>query len=92
MWAAKSHYYSGRSYYNFPYMFGLLFGLGLYAIYKKQPEGFHARYDDLLSSTGLADAATLGKRFGIDISSVEFWRGSLDQIRGDIDRFENLSG
>jgi len=33
MWGVKSHYYSvGRSYYNYPYMFGLLFGLGLYAI------------------------------------------------------------
>ncbi|MEZ0327673.1 MAG: M3 family oligoendopeptidase [Fimbriimonas sp.] len=92
MWAVKGHYYSGRSYYNFPYMFGLLFGLGLYAIYKQQPNGFHERYDDLLSSTGLADAATLGQRFGIDIRSVEFWRGSLDQIRSDINRFENISG
>ena len=28
MWAAKGHYYStGSSFYNFPYMFGLLFGL-----------------------------------------------------------------
>ena len=32
MWAVKGHYYStGRSFYNYPYMFGLLFGLGLYA-------------------------------------------------------------
>ncbi|MEO2003251.1 MAG: M3 family oligoendopeptidase, partial [Candidatus Poribacteria bacterium] len=34
MWAAKPHYY-GSSYYNFPYMFGLLFGLGLYAQYRQ---------------------------------------------------------
>ncbi len=89
MWAAKGHYY-GRSYYNFPYMFGLLFGLGLYAEYQKAPEPFKARYDDLLSSTGLADAATLGKRFGIDITTPDFWRASLDQIRADVDRFEAL--
>jgi oligoendopeptidase F len=90
MWAVKGHYYSGRSYYNFPYMFGLLFGLGLYSIYKREPAGFHGRYDELLSSTGLADAATLGKGFGIDIRSVDFWRGSLDQVRADVDRFEKL--
>ncbi len=89
MWAAKSHYY-GRSYYNFPYMFGLLFGLGLYAVYQRDPEPFKAHYDDLLSSTGLADAATLGKRFGIDITKPDFWRASLDQIRADVDRFEAL--
>ena len=89
MWAAKGHYY-GRSFYNYPYMFGLLFGLGLYTVYQRDPEPFKARYDDLLSATGLADAATLGRRFRIDIRSPDFWRASLDQIRGDVDRFEAL--
>lgn len=93
MWAAKPHYYSaGTGYYNFPYMFGLLFGLGLYAIYQREPEGFQARYDDLLSSTGLADAATLANRFGIDLRSEAFWAGSLDVIRADVDEFERLAG
>jgi pepF/M3 family oligoendopeptidase len=91
MWAAKPHYYSGEmSFYNFPYMFGLLFGLGLYARYQADPDAFKGRYDDLLSSTGLADAATLAKRFGIDLGAPEFWRASLDVIRQDIDRFEQL--
>lgn len=91
MWAVKSHYYSpGRSFYNFPYMFGLLFGLGLYAHYQRDSESFRARYDDLLSSTGEADAATLAARFGIDTRSVDFWRSSLDIVRADIDRFVEL--
>ena len=93
MWAVKSHYYStGRSFYNYPYMFGLLFGLGLYARYQQEPEAFRQSYDDLLSSTGLADAATLASRFGIDIRSEEFWNASLDIIRQDIDQFEKLAG
>jgi oligoendopeptidase F len=90
-WAAKPHYYSaGRSFYNFPYMFGLLFGMGLYARYQLDPEGFKSRYDDLLSSTGMQNAAVLGARFGIDIRSPDFWRSSLDLVRKDIDRFESL--
>lgn len=89
MWAAKPHYY-GMSYYNFPYMFGLLFGLGLYAEYKRQPEGFHERYDALLSRTGEADAATLAAEFGIDIRTPDFWRASFAQIRADVDAFEQL--
>lgn len=93
MWAVKPHYYSpGRSFYNYPYMFGLLFGLGLYARYEQDPEAFKAGYDDLLSSTGLDDAATLAQRFGIDIRTPEFWRSSLDVLRADIDRFEQLVG
>lgn len=91
MWAVKPHYYNtARSFYNYPYMFGLLFGLGLYARYQQDPEAFKASYDDLLASTGLADAATLAQRFGIDIRTTEFWSASLDVVRGNVDRFEQL--
>ncbi len=93
MWAMKPHYYSaGRSFYNFPYMFGLLFGLGLYAIYEKDPEGFKTGYDELLSSTGLADAAELAQKFGIDIRTKAFWKGSLDTIGKDVDEFVKIVG
>jgi oligoendopeptidase F len=92
MWAVKQHYYSaGRSFYNYPYMFGLLFGLGLYARYQQDPDAFRQGYDDLLSSTGLADAATLATRFEIDLHSEAFWTSSLDIIRQDVTRFEALT-
>jgi len=92
MWAMKPHYYdTDYSFYNYPYMFGLLFGLGLYARYQENPVSFTRVYDDLLSSTGLADAATLAGQFGIDLRSVDFWRASLDIIRKDIARFEELT-
>jgi pepF/M3 family oligoendopeptidase len=91
MWAMKPHYYNtGSLFYNFPYMFGLLFGLGLYARYQQDPQTFKQGYDDLLSSTGMYDAATLSARFGIDLRSPDFWRASLDIIRADIERFEKL--
>ena len=90
-WAAKPHYYP-MSFYNFPYMFGLLFGLGLFARYAEDPRRFTTSYDDLLSSTGMGDAAELAGRFGIDTRSVTFWRSSLDVVREDIVRFESLVG
>lgn len=91
MWAAKPHYYAWRSYYNFPYMFGLLFGLGLYAQYEADPEKFKAGYDDLLSSTGMGDASELAQRFGIDIRSEGFWTSSLNVIGEEIDEFVRLA-
>jgi pepF/M3 family oligoendopeptidase len=91
MWAAKGHYYSPRfAYYNYPYMFGLLFGLGLYAQYQADPDTFRANYDALLAATGDADAATLAATFGIDIQSKSFWESSLNVIRKDIDTFVGL--
>jgi pepF/M3 family oligoendopeptidase len=91
MWAVKGHYYSPElSYYNYPYLFGLLFGLGLYAIFRKEPDAFPDRYDALLASTGRASAADLATRFEIDLRDRAFWRSSLAVIRDDIDRLEEL--
>jgi pepF/M3 family oligoendopeptidase len=92
MWAVKPHYYStARSFYNWPYTFGLLFGLGLYAHYRRDPDGFRKGYDDLLASTGLASAADLARRFGIDVRGEAFWRASLDVIREQVSQFETLT-
>ena len=91
MWAWKPHYYSaGRSYYNFPYAFGLLFGLGLYAIYKERGEEFVPDYEDLLRSTGQGTAEELAARFGMDISSLEFWRSSMSIIEKRIKEYREL--
>ena len=78
MWALKPHYYSAESFYNFPYIFGLLFGLGLFAAYLDKPEGFVAgKYEDLLSRTGMATAAELartsGSTFGRRPSGAPGW-------------------
>jgi oligoendopeptidase F len=89
MWAVKPHYYN-VAFYNFPYMFGLLFSLGLYARYREAPGPFLASYDDLLSATGMNDAASLAARFGIDVRSPAFWRDSLGLIAEDVSQFERL--
>jgi oligoendopeptidase F len=91
MWAMKPHYYSSYSFYNWPYTFGLLFGLGLYARYREDPDRFRAGYDDLLSSTGLESAADLAQRFGIDVRTGAFWRASLDVVRERIKEFEEVA-
>jgi len=88
MWTWKPHYYSpGLSFYNFPYAFGLLFATGLYAIYKQRGAAFVDDYKKLLASTGEANAASLAKRFGIDIRTRKFWDDSLAIIGKQIDRF-----
>lgn len=90
MWAVKPHYYSTH-FYNWPYTFGLLFGLGLYSAYRDDPERFRAGYDDALSRTGMDDARGLAARFGIDVSGEGFWASSLAVLTGRIDQFEDLA-
>jgi pepF/M3 family oligoendopeptidase len=92
MWACKGHYYSGGlSFYNFPYAFGLLFAKGLYAIYLQDKPKFVSIYDDLLASTGKNTVEDVAKMAGIDVTKPEFWRGSLDIIKEDIDLFLSLT-
>jgi pepF/M3 family oligoendopeptidase len=91
MWAWKPHYYSaGRSYYNFPYAFGQLFSLGLYAIYKERGTDFVPDYEALLRSTGQGTAEQLAVRFGIDLTSKAFWQNSMTIIEGRIKEFNAL--
>ena len=88
MWAWKPHYYSaGLSFYNYPYAFGLLFGLGLYAVYQERGKAFLPEYDALLRSTGEGTAADLAARFGLDIRQQAFWEGSLKVIEKRIARY-----
>ncbi|CAN5133789.1 M3 family oligoendopeptidase [soil metagenome] len=91
MWAVLPHYYTTESSFNnYPYMFGTLFSLGLYARFQTDPAGFSTEFDDFLSLTGMADTATLAGRFGIDLRSPEFWHSGIHFVRQDIDRFEML--
>jgi pepF/M3 family oligoendopeptidase len=91
MWTWKPHYYNaGRSFYNYPYAFGLLFATGLYAIYKERGDAFVDDYVDLLASTGEAKAADLAARFDIDIRTSKFWEDSLKVIGERIERYVTL--
>jgi oligoendopeptidase F len=88
MWLLKPHYYElDMNFYNFPYAFGHLFGLGVYAMYQKEGDSFVPRYKDLLRSTGEGKAADIAARYGIDIRSRAFWDASLAEIGKQIDRY-----
>jgi oligoendopeptidase F len=89
MWAVKPHYFT--PFYNWPYTFGLLFGIGLYSRYVENPDEFRAGYTELLSATGMADAADLTGQFGFDVRDPQFWASSLGVIRRHIDDFERLA-
>jgi oligoendopeptidase F len=90
MWLLKPHYY-GSHFYNWPYTYGLLFGLGLFARYQDDPERFRAGYDDLLSRAGMDTAEELGQAFGLDVTDEAFWTSSLDVVRGRIENYVELA-
>lgn len=91
MWAVKGHYY-GIDFYNYPYAFGLLFGLALYNKHLELGPGFLPRYEDLLASVGVYPAKELAARFGFDLEDPAFWQGGMDVLVERIGRFERLVG
>ena len=73
MWVLKPHYY-GSHFYNWPYTYGLLFGLGLFARYQDDPERFRAGYDD--AAVACRDGHRRGARPGV--RPRRLGRGVLD--------------
>jgi oligoendopeptidase F len=91
MWLWKPHYYSyDHNFYNFPYAFGHLFGLGLWSVYQAEGAEFVPRYKQLLRATGEDDAAPLAASFGIDITQPDFWRQSLGVVARQVEQFEAI--
>jgi oligoendopeptidase F len=89
----KGHYYSSElSFYNFPYAFGQLFGLGVYALSEREGEGFGSRYDELLVATGQNAAPAVTGSIGCDITTEAFWQQSVDVIASYVERFCDLTG
>ena len=88
MWACKGHYYSsGLSFYNFPYAFGNLFALGLYSMFLKEGEAFVPKYNAMLNATPTSTIEDAGAMVGIDLTKKEFWKGSLELIAENIEKF-----
>lgn len=93
MWACKSHYYSTDvHFYNFPYAFGLLFGLGVFAQYAEKGDAFLPEYDKLLESTGSGSVHEVAARVGIDVADKAFWMKSIEMLEKKVDQLEKLVG
>ena len=91
-WANKLHFYiSGLSFYNFPYLFGYLFSLGVYAKRLTFGDEFFPRYEGLLRDTGRLTAEDLAaKHLDADLSRPDFWRESIAMLKPRVDHFDKL--
>ncbi|WP_324015375.1 M3 family oligoendopeptidase [Aeromonas hydrophila] len=91
-WASKGHFSIAElGFYNYPYLFGYLFSLGLYAQQARAGREFVHAYRELLRDTGRMSAEELvEKHLGIDIREPAFWQESLDYVEEAVARLERL--
>ncbi len=91
-WASKLHFYiGGLSFYNFPYSFGYLLSRALLARFREEGPSFLPKYEKLLMQSASATCEdAVRDSIGADIRRPEFWHGALDEIEGDLKKFETL--
>lgn len=92
-WSSKLHFFIERvPFYNFPYTFGYLFSLGIYAAYKEQPEGFEEKYMALLGDTGSMKVEELAKKhLNVDMTEESFWTAGIEIMIEDVEEFIRLT-
>ncbi|WHY96035.1 M3 family oligoendopeptidase [Peribacillus simplex] len=92
-WASKLHFYiTGVPFYNFPYTFGYLFSLGIYANALKEPAGFEEKYIALLKDTGSMKVEDLAeKHLGVDLKTRDFWEEAVNACMEDVEEFLRLT-
>lgn len=91
-WASKLHFYiDDVPFYNFPYTFGYLFSLGIYA--KAQAtDNFEEQYIALLRDTANMSTEQLAqKHLGVDLAKPDFWQAGADLVANDINEFLTLT-
>ncbi|BAM47776.1 M3 family oligoendopeptidase [Amphibacillus xylanus] len=92
-WASKLHFHiTDVPFYNFPYTFGYLFSLGIYAYAKSDKKNFANFYDALLKDTGRMTVEELAKKhLNVDLEQPEFWQRAIDLCIEDVKQFIELT-
>jgi oligoendopeptidase F len=92
-WASKLHFHiTGVPFYNFPYTFGYLFSLGIYARALEEGTAFEDKYIALLKDTGSMQVEDLAyKHLQVDLTQKDFWEHGLKLIAQEVEEFLELT-
>ncbi|SEK88125.1 oligoendopeptidase, pepF/M3 family [Carnobacterium iners] len=92
-WASKLHFFiADVPFYNFPYTFGYLFSLGIYAQYLEDSNGFEDRYIALLKDTASMSTEDLAKKhLHVDLAKQDFWVAGIEVMEKEIQSFLELT-
>lgn len=87
-WSSKLHFHiTGTPFYNFPYTFGYLFSLGIYA-HAKKTNNFEDDYIRLLQDTGRMNVEELAmKHLNVDLTQLDFWEDAIALCVRDVEEF-----
>lgn len=92
-WVWTPHFYITKApFYNFPYTFGYLFSVSIYAKAKKKGKDFEKAYLSILRDSGRMTTENLVmKHLGEDITLEDFWEKGIELCMEDVEQFLELS-
>lgn len=92
-WASKLHFFiTGVPFYNFPYTFGYLFSLGIYALAQEEGKGYEEKYIALLKDSASMTVEDLAqKHLNVDLTKKDFWEKAVRMCVEDVEEFMALT-
>jgi oligoendopeptidase F len=92
-WASKLHFFiTGVPFYNFPYTFGYLFSLGIYAMAQEEGKGYEEKYIALLKDSASMTVEDLAqKHLNVDLTKKDFWEKAVRMCVEDVEEFMALT-
>lgn len=92
-WGSKLHFFiTDVPFYNFPYTFGYLFSLGIYAKALKEGKSYEKKYIALLQDTGSMTVEELAqKHLNVDLTKKDFWEQGIQLCIQDVKEFMHMT-
>jgi oligoendopeptidase F len=91
-WCSKLHFYiDGIRFYNFPYTFGYLLSVSLFARFKAEGVSFLSDYETFLEKSGsMSCEQVVRETLGEDIQDPEFWIRAIDSLNAPFTKLRAL--
>ena len=91
-WCSKLHFYiADTRFYNFPYTFGYLLSVSLFARFKAEGVGFLKDYETFLEKSGsMSCEQVVRESLGEDIQDSAFWIRAINSLNEPFTKLQRL--
>lgn len=91
-WTMKPHYYMANyRFYNYPYVYAQMFVFSLYERYLQDGKAFVPKLEAALSTGSSRSPREIGKTIGLDVATLDFWKGGVNVFERFVHELEDLT-
>ena len=91
-WTMKPHYYMANyRFYNYPYVYAQMFVYSLYERYLQEGKAFAPKLSTALSTGSSRSPREIGKTMGLDVATLDFWKGGVNVFERFVHELEDLT-